>query len=563
MRHLIKTVLVLAVAFTINACLKLEPTPEFTAPAPGSFAVTASAPSVAAAAKDSLSVALTLNWNDPKFSVGLKNTKFTVIVAKAGTNFSVVATKDFTNALSGGLTGKDLNGMATRFGANAGQPITLDVKVVASLLNNNEPRESNVLQVAVTPFAGFGLTVNPAAVTTNSATPGQAAATFSWNKAFTGFSGVITYQLQHAKGGTSFATPTSIDVTGLSKSLTHLELNNIALGYSIAPSVAGNVEFRVRATNEFGVVNFSSTAIVAITPYININSVGIIGSATPGEWGTDSDLYRADLSKPAEWTTITYLVGGKEAKFRTDDDWATNWGANTFPTGTGTPGGPNIPISTTGYYKVDFNVATGAYNFTQVTVPALSSVSIIGSGTPGGWGNDTNLTQSTTNPNIFSGTVTFTDGEAKFRKTGDWGTNWGAATYPSGWGVGGGPNIPVKAGTFFVVFDIATGEYAFGPADRSTPYSDIGIIGDSTPGGWGADTDLIRSPANPYKWSKKLTLVGGQAKFRANNDWGINWGEKAFPAGVGTAGGPNIENVTAGTYQITFNSLTGEYTFTK
>ena len=565
MRNIIKITALLSLAVLVNACLKEETTPQFSAPTNVEFAVTPSATTVAAAAKDSLTAALTLTWTDPKFSVGLKNSKFTVMVAKAGTNFSTFVTKEFTNALSGDLTGKDLNGMAARFGATVGQPMSLDMKVVASLLNNNEPRSSTPFQVAVTPFSGFGLSANPAAVTTNAATPSQTAATFTWTKGFSGFSGVITYQLQYAKGGTSFATPTTIDVTGLSKSLTHLELNNIALGYSIAPSVAGNVDFRIKATNELNVINYSSTATVAITPYININSVGIIGSATPGDWGTDTDLYRPDATKPSEWTTIVYLVGGKEAKFRIDDDWATNWGANTFPSGTGTQNGPNIPVNNTGYYKVNFNAATGAYSFTVVSVPSLggAGMSIIGSGTPGGWGSDTNLTQDATNANIFTGTVVLTDGEAKFRKTGDWGINWGATTFPSGWGTSGGPNIPVKAGTYFVRIDIATGEYFFGPADRGVAYNDIGIIGDATPGGWGADTDLIKNPANPYKWSKKLTLTAGQAKFRANNDWGVNWGSKPFPSGVGTAGGDNIENITAGTYQITFNSLTGEYTFTK
>lgn len=551
-------------ALIVNACLKVETTPEFSAPAPGTFSITSSATTVAAAAKDSLSAVLTLNWNDPKFSLGLKSSKFTVRVAKSGTNFSTFASKEFTNALSGDLTGKDLNGMATQFGANVGQPISLDVKVIASLLNNNEPRESNVLQLAVTPFSGFGLSANPATVATNAGTPAQPAVIFAWNKAFTGFSGVITYQLQHAKSGTAFAAPTTIDVTGLSKSLTHLELNNIALGYEIAPSVSGNVEFRVKATNELGVISYSSVAIVAVTPYININSVGIIGDASPGGWSTDTDLYRPDTSKPSEWEVIVYLIGGKEVLFRENDLWDVKWGV-------GGKGGNNIPIANSGYYRAKLNVATGVYSFTALTVPSIPNGLSLTGDAIGGWGNDTNLTRDSSNPNIYTGTVNVTVGSLKFRHTGDWGINWGGpagdndpSNYPSAWGKNNGGNIKINtAGSYFVWINVATGEYAFGPANRGVPYADIGIIGDSTPGGWGTDTDLIKNPANPYKWSKKLTLVAGLAKFRANNDWGVNWGSKAFPAGVGTSGGDNIENITAGTYQITFNSLTGEYTFIK
>ncbi|MFM8744730.1 MAG: SusE domain-containing protein, partial [Cytophagales bacterium] len=152
MRNIIKIAAALSLAVLVNACLKEETTPQFSAPTNVEFAVTPSATTVAAAAKDSLTAALKLTWTDPKFSVGLKNSKFTVMVAKAGTNFSTFVSKEFTNALSGELTGKDLNGMATRFGASVGQPMSLDMKVVASLLNNNEPRSSAIFQVAVTPF---------------------------------------------------------------------------------------------------------------------------------------------------------------------------------------------------------------------------------------------------------------------------------------------------------------------------------------------------------------------------------------------------------------------------
>lgn len=53
----------------------------------------------------------------------------------------------------------------------------------------------------------------------------------------------------------------------------------------------------------------------------------------------------------------------------------------------------------------------------------------------------------------------------------------------------------------------------------------------------------------------------GGAKFRANNDWVINWGDAAFPNGTGTQNGPNILTV-GNTYNVAFNSTTGVYSFT-
>ncbi len=560
----LKSVVVVALMAVAVGCVKLiEPTPSF-APSTVAFSASASATSVAAAAADSLKAALTLTWNDPKFSVGLKNSKFTVMVAKTGTNFTSFASKEFTNALTGDLAGKDLNGMALKFGGVIGQPVALEMMVVASQANNNEPKKSAVLPLSVTAFSGFGLTGSPAALTTNPATPSATGVTFTWNRAFSGFSGVITYELQHAKTGTSFATPTTVAVTGFSKSFTHLELNSIALGYDVAPSVAGNVLFRIKATNELGAIAYSSTSTVAITPYIAINSVGIIGAATPGGWGADTDLYRPDMSKPSEWQVILKLTGGQNLLFIEDDKFDTKWGV-------GGKGGADIPIATSGFYLAKLNVATGVYSFTPVTVPSIpNGLSLTGDGI-GGWGVDTNLTQSGTDPNVYTGTVNLTVGSVKFRHTGDWGINWGGAAgdndpsnYPSAWGKGGGGNIKINtAGTYFVSINIATGEYAFGPTNRSTSYSQVGLIGDATPGNWNTDTFMKKNPSNPFKWSMKVNLVAGKALFRANSDWGIKWADKAFPSGIGLSNGSDIEGITPGTYQVTLNTLSGEYTFTK
>jgi hypothetical protein len=49
-------------------------------------------------------------------------------------------------------------------------------------------------------------------------------------------------------------------------------------------------------------------------------------------------------------------------------------------------------------------------------------------------------------------------------------------------------------------------------------------------------------------------------KFRAEDDWAVNWGAEDFPVGTGTQDGPNIP-VTAGTYAISLVTDTGEYAF--
>ncbi|MDO7853593.1 T9SS type A sorting domain-containing protein [Hymenobacter convexus] len=102
-----------------------------------------------------------------------------------------------------------------------------------------------------------------------------------------------------------------------------------------------------------------------------ITTVGIIGSATPR---TATNTTGWDASTPMTLTTagghdwtITINLTAEEVKFRANNDWTINWGAATFPTGTGTQGGPNIPIATAGRYTVRFNDVTGAYQFSVAT----------------------------------------------------------------------------------------------------------------------------------------------------------------------------------------------------
>ena len=85
----------------------------------------------------------------------------------------------------------------------------------------------------------------------------------------------------------------------------------------------------------------------------------------------------------------------------------------------------------------------------------------------------------------------------------------------------------------------------------------------------------------PHTWEAAAELTEGFIKFRANEDWSINWGapfpdiidapgflwnsdrvqvEDLFPSGTAHFSGMNLP-VRAGTYRVTFNSRTREYLF--
>lgn len=313
-------------------------------------------------------------------------------------------------------------------------------------------------------------------------------------------------------------------------------------GDGIAEEFGSNIMFNEQGA--FYSITFNEKTLEYALTFLRFPSIGIIGSATPGGWDTDTDMMD---NGDGTFSVLIELVDG-EAKFRANDSWTVNWGGSDWPSGIAVQDGPNIPVIG-GLYNVTFNPTTGEYSFEEDA--GISSVGIIGSATPGGWDTDTNMKDN--GDGTYTLLIGLLDGEVKFRADDDWAVNWGAAAFPSGVGTQDGPNIPVTFGLYLVTFNANTGAYNFEPAS-------VGIIGSATPGGWDTDTDLAPDPADPNTLKITMDLIDGEVKFRLNNDWATNWGASSFPSGAGTQDGPNIP-VPAGTYDVSFKVLTGEYDF--
>lgn len=85
----------------------------------------------------------------------------------------------------------------------------------------------------------------------------------------------------------------------------------------------------------------------------------------------------------------------------------------------------------------------------------------------------------------------------------------------------------------------------------------MGVIGDASPGGWDMDTDMIFvGGKGTYLWKVTLNLVPGNIKFRANDDWAINFGGTADNI---TQGGADIAISSAGTYNLELDLTPGAY----
>ena len=145
----------------------------------------------------------------------------------------------------------------------------------------------------------------------------------------------------------------------------------------------------------------------------------------------------------------------------------------------------------------------------------------------------------------FTGFMYLNQNGFKFCTQPEWkGTNYGANfdTAPDAANI----TMTEEAGYYKVDVDLESKSYVL------TPITTIGIIGSASPNGWDSDVDMTYVPYNAetkelgYWEAKDITLASGEIKFRANNDWAINWGGDTNAL---TQGGDNI-SVEAGTYDI-------------
>ena len=142
----------------------------------------------------------------------------------------------------------------------------------------------------------------------------------------------------------------------------------------------------------------------------------------------------------------------------------------------------------------------------------------------------------------FTGFMYLNQKGFKFCTQPDWkGTNYGGAFFGES-----EDNIMMTepAGYYKVDVDLSAQTYTL------TPITTIGIIGAATPGGWDAETPLTYNEAERCWEVKDIALTAGECKFRANNDWVMQWGYDGEKF-VFSNNAPAVQFVPeAGTYDI-------------
>ncbi|MBR5087286.1 MAG: SusF/SusE family outer membrane protein [Muribaculaceae bacterium] len=127
----------------------------------------------------------------------------------------------------------------------------------------------------------------------------------------------------------------------------------------------------------------------------------------------------------------------------------------------------NIGIPEAGYYKIEMNTATNKFTmvkYEETTPKVFETITMPGDYQ--GWdAGSTPMTamgkrDNTETHDWYLDATYAENAELKFAN-GSWDINWGANSFPLGYGTQGGPNIPVKAGAYRVFFNDILGLYYF------------------------------------------------------------------------------------------------------
>ncbi len=415
----------------------------------------------------------------------------------------------------------------------------------------------------------------------------KTAITFNWTDAVYAVDSAHTkYVLQIDTVGGNFSNPFSKEIIGnLSTSFLAKELNAILIDrFGLKPGTSNSINTRIVSSyinnND---LKISNVLTIQATPYLvppkvvppASRALVLVGSATVGGWDNlaplpaqgftmiDSVTYEGTFFLNGGGFYILLPVSGSwDGKYNVADKTLPGLSAGgVFGLGLA----DDIPgPEKTGMYKILVDFQNGKFTVTKESEFGLLYM-------PGdyqGWNPASSQTiGSAANDGSFDGYVNIPAGgtnEFKFTTTPDWSNAYGDGG--SGTLDPGGPsNLSVPAAGYYHLKGNTTAN-----TWSAEPVS-WGLVGSFAASNWsngGATPDVpMVYNATDDKWVGTITTVAGdEFKFRANNDWGKNFGDNGDGSLV--LNGENIGKpgfsapVTAGTHTITlYLSSPGYYTY--
>ena len=341
MKIINKLMLVTLVSIAMVSCEKEETRAVLSAgPQPS---LTASATTLVLQQANAQSNAVTFTWTAATFGFDAAVT-YTLQLSKAGTNFAAATTTEVplsASAFSHTFKVVDFNREMLKV-VLYGSPQQVEARLKASVGAAATPIYSNVLAMTVTPYRDLITYTYPAALNIagnfQGWNPGNAPQIVNvGNGGYNGHEGYINF---------NNASPEFKIVKG----------NNWGAGDygSAGAGTLGNGGANLTLPSS-GIWRLRAHIPSMTWSSYKINTWGLIGSATPGGWGTDTDM-TYNTSTGVWSVTLNLNVG--EIKFRANDDWAVNFGDNG---GDFKPeyDGANIPIAVAGNYTISLDVSVG------------------------------------------------------------------------------------------------------------------------------------------------------------------------------------------------------------
>lgn len=271
---------------------------------------------------------------------------YTIQMDRTGNNFAApIAVATTTNTFIT-IDAETLNNAALGAGLSPFEEGALDIRIMAAIgLAGEETAYSDVVNYLVTPYSS----VLPRVYVV-----GNFQAASGYGNDWTPADGVPL-------ASSSFDTK---DYEG------YVYLNNPAPEYKITPTNEGwagdygdDGSFSGTLIQE-GESNILAGAagyyrikadLTALTYSAELVSWGIIGSATPTGWDSDTDMVYDVASKTFK-ITMDLTAGGNKIKFRANDAWTLNLG-DTGADGTLNEGGDDIAVETAGNYTITLDLS--------------------------------------------------------------------------------------------------------------------------------------------------------------------------------------------------------------
>lgn len=444
--------LMLALAFT--ACHKVAELPSYkngVSPVLSSN-VTATTPATA----DSLKTAVTFSWTNPAYAADTSTIKYIVQIDSSGRNFAKAVSRTIIGKMNTSFLARELNDILLGFGFNFNTAYDMDVRVISSYNNNNEPYISNTVKMKMTAYKVPPKVVPPSSKTlfiVGNATAG------GWNnpvpvpgQQFTRVDSV-TYQgtFNLVAGGEYLLLP----VNGSwdhKFSVANKTVGGLNAGGDFGADLNDNIP-GPSAPGLYKIVVDFQRGKFTVTPVKTFTQLYVPGNYQG--WDPPTAPTIASANADGNYQGYINIPANTNYEFKFTD--VPNWNGTTYGDGGAgklvANGGGNMAFAGAGYYQI--KASTGGKTWSAVA----TTWALIGDFNS--WGGDAAMTYDAS-AKVWKGTINAAAaGQFKFRANGAWDINFGD-TGADGSLEEGGDNINLTAGTHTVTLDLHTpGNYIY------------------------------------------------------------------------------------------------------